>query len=142
MATLKEIKRLIDFAEETQLENREILTKYPNTQIASMFNGIGPESFPAWLRILLDAIHPTLAVVACIHDVEWTESDGTRESFTASNRRFFRNGWRVTCASFAGWRPRRYLVAFDAWKFARICQRFGWAAWIAPYEARKATEEA
>ena len=107
-----------------------------------MFNGIGPESFPVWLRILLDAVHPTLAVVACIHDVEWTESDGTRESFTASNRRFFRNGWRVACASFAWWRPRRYLVAFDAWKFARICQRFGWAAWIAPYEARKATEEA
>ena len=25
----------------------------------------------------------------------------------------------------------------DAWKFSRICQRFGWAAWYAPFEARE-----
>lgn len=140
MPTPQEIRELLDFAEAAKLENREILAHYTPQQLASIFNGIGPESFPAWLRTLLDAIHPTLAVVACIHDVEWTESDGTRESFTASNRRFFRNGWRVACASFAWWRPRRYLVAFDAWKFARICQRFGWAAWIAPYEEQKSKE--
>ena len=26
---------------------------------------------------------------------------------------------------------------WDAVKFARVCQRFGWSAWRAPYEARQ-----
>ena len=25
---------------------------------------------------------------------------------------------------------------WDAAKFARVCQRFGWAAWMAPFEER------
>ena len=56
------------------------------------------------------------------------------------NRRFRRNGFRVARASFAWWRPRRYVVMWHAWKFARICQRFGWAEWMAPFDARQVAE--
>ena len=61
----------------------------------------------------------------------------TEESFAESNARFRRNGVKVAYAAYGWWRPRRYKVMWDAWKFARICQRFGWNAWRAPYEARK-----
>ena len=60
----------------------------------------------------------------------------TEESFAESNARFRRNGIKVACADFGWWRPRRYKVMWDAVKFARICQRFGWAAWYAPFEER------
>ena len=100
-------------------------------------NGIGPEAFPSWLRTALDALHPSLAPVAFIHDVEWSESDGSEESFAESNARFRRNGITVACAAYGWWRPRRYLVMWDSVKFARICQRFGWSAFLAPYEARQ-----
>ena len=43
-------------------------------------------------------------------------------------------------AAFAWWRPRRYKVMWDAVKFARVCQRFGWSAWRAPHEARQSRE--
>ena len=108
-------------------------------------------------------MHPSLAPVAFIHDAEWSESENapkmsvanrrvaaqivqqssarakrsgrkeprTEESFAESN------GVKVACAAFGWWRPRRYKVMWDAWKFARICQRFGWSAWRAPYEARQ-----
>ena len=136
MASLKEVKRLKELCEKYELEGRGVLDGFPNTKLASMYNGIGPEKFPGWLRAVLDFIHPSLAPVAFIHDVEWSESDGTRETFAESNARFRRNGIKVACAAFGWWRPRRYKVMWDAVKFARICQRFGWAAWYAPFEER------
>ena len=137
MAGIDEIKRLKGLCEEYGLEGLEILSKYTDEQLAAIYNGIGPEAFPQWLRAALDAVHPSLAPVAFIHDVEWHESDGSEESFAESNVRFRRNGIAVACAAFGWWRPRRYKVMWDAVKFARVCQRFGWSAWCAPYEARQ-----
>ena len=48
--------------------------------------------------------------------MEWHESDGTKASFTESNARFRRNGVKVASAAFGWWRPRRYLVMWDAVK--------------------------
>ena len=135
MATVDEVKRLKELCDEYGLEGREILSKYTDEDLAAIFNGMGPDAFPQWLRSALDALHPSLAPVAFIHDVEWHESDGTEASFAESNARFRRNGCTVASAAFGWWRPRRYLVMWDAVKFARICQRFGWSAWLAPSKA-------
>jgi hypothetical protein len=131
MASLKEVKRLVGLCQKYELEGRSVLRGFPNTRLASMYNGIGPEKFPPWLRAVLDFLHPSLAPVAFIHDVEWSLSDGTRAGFTASNRRFRRNGYKVARKAYAWWNLRRYAVMYHAWKFARICQRFGWWAWVA-----------
>jgi len=136
MVAIEEARRLRGLCETYGLENREILARYTDEELAAIYNGIGPEAFPQWLRAALDAIHPSLAPVAFIHDVEWHESDGSASSFEASNARFRRNGIAVACEAFSWWRPRRYKVMWDAVKFARVCQRFGWSAWRAPYEAR------
>lgn len=133
MATIYEAADLRALCKAYGLENAEILDKYTDAELASIYNGIGPESFPQWLRKALDAIHPSLAPVAFIHDVEWSESDGTRAGFDMSNARFMRNGCKVATELYGWWRPRRYKVMWDAIKFARICQRFGWNAWRAPY---------
>lgn len=137
MADIDEVKRLKTLCEEYELEGREILSKYTDDELAAIFNGIGPDAFPQWLRSALDALHPSLAPVAFIHDVEWHESDGTETAFAESNARFRRNGCKVASAAFGWWRPRRYLVMWDAVKFARICQRFGWSAWLAPSKAQE-----
>ena len=137
MEGIDEIRRLRKACEDMELENRELLAKYTDEQLSDMFNGIGPQGFPGWLRKALDALHPSLKPVAMIHDVEWSESDGSEETFAASNARFRRNGCKGASASFGWWRPRRYLVMWDAVKFARIGQRFGWSAFLAPYEARR-----
>lgn len=134
MNRLKEVKELKALAEELQLENREIIRKYKITELASIYNGIGPDSFPEWLRGLVSALHPSLAVVAFIHGIEWHESDGSKEKFTESNNRFKTNGYMVAKANYSWWNPLRYIVMNHARRFGNICQLFGWAAWCSPGE--------
>ena len=134
MNRLKEIKELKALAEELQLENREIIRKYKITELAGIYNGIGPDSFPEWLRGLVSALHPSLAVVAFIHDIEWHESDQSKEKFTASNDRFKRNGHLVAEAQFGWYNPRRWIVMNQARRFGNVCQLFGWSAWTSPCE--------
>ena len=109
MNKLKEIKQLKETAERLQLENREIIRKYSMTELAGIYNGIGPDSFPEWLRNAISALHPSLAVVAFIHDIEWHESDKSKEKFTESNSRFKRNGYTVARAEYRFGIP--FLVA-------------------------------
>ncbi len=137
MATLKDVKRLKALCEKYDLEGREILDKFTNTELQSVYNGIGPESFPDWLRGLVNTLHPTLEPAAFIHDAEWALSDGTEASFTVSNARFKRNGYKAAKAEFGWWRPRRYLVMNDARRYGNYCQLFGWSAWRAPYDERR-----
>ena len=132
MNRLKEIKKLRAKAESLKLENAEILRKYNMQQLCSIYNGIGPDAFPDWLRDAISALHPSLAVVALIHDVEWHESDLSKEAFAESNARFKRNGYTAAKAEYAWYDPRRYIVMNQARRFGNICQTLGWAAWTSP----------
>jgi len=130
MNKLREIKRLKGLAEKYGLEDREILGKYPMNRLAQIYNGIGPDAFPAWLRGCVTALHPSLTVVAFIHDVEWFESDGTDERFKDTNERFKRNGYKVAAFEFGWYNPRRYVVMNQARRFGNICQAFGKSGWL------------
>ena len=144
MNRLKEIKQLKELAEKYRLEGREIIGKYNMQELCSIYNGIGPDAFPQWLRNGISALNPSLAVVAFIHDIEWHESDGSQEGFKASNDRFRTNGCKVADAEYAWYNPRRWLVRHQAAKFARLCQTFGWSGWATPCQCavcRKKTEE-
>ena len=140
MASLKDTREARNLANRYGLEHCEIAAKYTDEELAKLYNGIGPEAFPKWLRAVLDTLHPSLAPVAFIHDVEWGDSDGTEESFAASNARFKRNGYRVARGLYPWWRLRRWIVMNDARRFGNLCQSFGWKGWRAPYEARVAEE--
>ena len=72
--------------------------------------------------------------MAFIHDIEWHESDGSKEKFTESNNRFKTNGCTVAKANYSWWNPLRYIVMNHARRFGNICQLFGWAAWCSPCE--------
>lgn len=132
MNRLKEIKELKHTVEEFQLENREIIGNYTMAELCSIYNGIGPDAFPDWLREVITTLHPSLAVVAFIHDIEWHESDGSKAKFTESNNRFKTNGYLVARMKYRWYDPRRYIVMNQARRLANTCQVFGWDAWCSP----------
>lgn len=132
MDKLSNIQRLIDQARRIHLDNHTIISKYTLPELASIYNGIGPDAFPAWLRGCISALHPALAVAALIHDIEWHEADGSEEAFRASNARFRRNGMAAAKDRFGWWNPMRYVVMAQARRFGDLCQIFGWKAWESP----------
>lgn len=125
------VKELIKKARKLRLENVEILDRYSVDEVSAIYNGIGPDRFPEALREFLNTLHPTLQVVALIHDLEYHEG-GTREQFTESNDRFYRNGKTAAFAEYGWYDLRRYLVWNKARQFRNLCELFGWSGWTKP----------
>lgn len=138
--SLKEIKKYRDLAKEADLEGKEVLWLFHNSRLQSICNGIGPDAFPEWLRDAISALHPTLAPVAAIHDVQWYLSDGSVANFIASNRGFRRNGFRMAKLKYGWYNPLRYVVMRQADRFARLCNLFGWRFWKSAAESNNTKE--
>lgn len=124
-----DIARLRVRADAADLAGREILAPYTDAELRLIYNRLGPDSFPAWLREAISDLNRWLEPAALIHDVEWSNSDGTREGFTASNRRLRENGHRLARFLYAWYDPRRYLYTNRASRFSNYCQLFGYSAW-------------
>lgn len=126
MYSLEEVAALRRKCHKLQLEKADILDGYMDEELQLICNGIGPDAFPFILRKSVTTIHPTLEPVAFIHDVEFWESDGTKESFTAANDRFKTNGYICAKAEYGWYNPMRYLVMNNARRLGNWCQLFGW----------------
>lgn len=109
-----------------ELEGADILDRYTDDQLAEIYNGIGPDSFPKWLVGLLDHTSPSMGPACMLHDVEWHESDGTKKTFTATNERLVKNGRIIARKLYEWYNPRRYAVKLDAWILGTACQQWGW----------------
>lgn len=119
--SLKHIKELRDKAKEWGLDDQGLLDRYTDRQLAEIYNGIGPESFPAWIRNALDSMHPTLEPVALIHDLEWSQPGKADGHWKASNQRFRENGVKAAKARYPWWNIARYKVMRTARLFSELC---------------------
>lgn len=134
--TLTDIR---DAAIRLHLDGSQHLAYLPMEVLAAAYNGTGPEFLPQKIRDLLDgACRPFLPAVM-IHDVDFTFSDGSEESFKQANTRLLGNC--ITCAMDAhpwtSW--KRYSLILETWAMYRAVShpQFGWTAWIQAYNKRK-----
>lgn len=118
------------------LENVHILDKYSITEIGKIYNGIGPDRFPDWLREIVTASADLFEPAALIHDVEYHEG-GTREQFTAANDRFKQNCYTLVKDRYGWYDPRRYLWLNKARRWGNYCQLFGWEGWTKTEETEE-----
>lgn len=126
-----ELHDLIQKARDLKLENVEILDRYSEAEIAEIYNGIGPDRFPDWLRKIVTESAELFEAAALIHDVEYDEG-GTREQFTAANDRFRRNCYTLVKDRYGWYDPRRYLWMNKARRWSNYCELFGWSGWTKP----------
>ena len=124
---------LVRKAYDLKLENVHILDKYSITEIGKIYNGIGPDRFPDWLREIVTASAGLFEPAALIHDVEY-HVGGTREQFTAANDRFKQNCYTLVKDRYGWYDPRRYLWLNKARRWGNYCQLFGWEGWTKPPE--------
>ena len=126
MIDRNEVRRLRLKADHLKLIGREFL-HMPKNDVMALCNGIGPEWFPAKVRKFLDGLHPYFKATAAIHDMMWS----CGYDFSRSNDIFYINGkWEVK-AMYPWYNIRRYIGIWKAWKFSRLCQRYGYSAWQA-----------
>ena len=123
-----EIEDIRDAAIRLRLIGYTLLVYMPIEVLAAAYNGTGPEFLPQKIRDILDgACRPFLPAVM-IHDVDFTFSDGSEESFKQANSRLLSNC--ITCAMDAhpwtSW--KRYSLILEAWAMYRAVShpKFGW----------------
>ena len=129
MYTLTEIAALRKKCIDLELEGREILEKYSDEELQAVCNGIGPRGIGAFLRTMLNMLHPSLQYAAFIHDAAFEESDGTEEAFSRANAEFLANSIKTAKAQYAWYDWRRYWLLWQSCRLAAYCRRFGKMYW-------------
>ena len=135
--TYPELTDIRDAAIRLHLDGSQFLAYLPLEVLAASYNGTGPEFLPDSIRQKLDGAGRPFLPAVMIHDVDFTLSDGSEESFKQANTRLLGNC--ITCAlnahPWTSW--KRYALILEAWALYRACEKFGWVAWIQAYNKRK-----
>ena len=122
--------RMLNLCRFYALSGTDLAEGFTAAQLAAMFNGIGPESWPQILRDAIDKLNPDLMPCAFLHDIDFATGDGTREDFDRANSRLRANGEKIANAKYAWYHPMRYITRRRARTFASLCQRYGWDAYV------------
>ena len=122
---MRPLTELISIAKQNNLEGTDILSGFTLQELTSIYNGLGPDRFPDWLREIITEASGLFEPAALIHDLRY-HVGGTREDFTAANDEFRENCYTMVDAVYAWYDPFRYIWRFRAWRYAGYCQEFGW----------------
>lgn len=131
------LAKYIEQAVKLRLAGYELLLKHTVPEILQACNGIGPESFPAWLRNSIDRTNPSLIVASIIHDLRYTYGTGTRADFLQANADLEINGCLLAEDNYGWYNPARYWVKFKAHEFRKACDKFGWDVYKEAIALRK-----
>ena len=115
----------------------DILLKEAPDRAIDICNGVGPESFPASLRSMIDLTHPYMITASIIHDLRYYYGKGTVFDFIDSNLEFMDNTIVVADNMYGRLNPMRYLARRRARQFRELLDRFGWDAYTKAIEERK-----
>lgn len=112
-------------------------------QAAYICNGIGAYWMPEKLRKAINALCEDLQPVAGCHDIGFSIGEETREAFTAINKAFRVNGFKMAKYKHPWYSWKRYRTMRQALAFSRLCQTdIGWKTYVNGIRKYKAQMEA
>ena len=113
-ATLEEIAELRRLCTDYDLDGRQILDGYLNSELTHIYNGAGPDSWHDWSRKTLTAVMRLYQPVVLIHDVQFHESDGTLGTFDKVVADWKRNTRKIFDAEYPLWTWRMLRPSYRA----------------------------
>ena len=145
-ATLEEIDELRKRCVDYDLDGREVLDGCLNSELTHIYNGAGPDSWHDWSRNTLTDFMCLYKPVVLIHDVQFHESDGTRETFDKTVANWKRNTRKIFDAEYPLWTWRMLRPSYRAerayWYSVMQASNLGisgdiaYAAWLDAYKRR------
>lgn len=127
--------------ERLRLNGWEFVLAVPFDSLLKAYNGTGPEKLPEAIRSKLDKIAKPFLPAVMVHDLDFTWSDGTVESFNRANDRLLENCVRCAIDAHPWYSWRRYALLVKAIAIYRACCRFGWSAWLSAFRKSKEQQE-
>lgn len=133
--TIEQAKATIARAMDLGLSGAWFMHELGPERVARACNGIGPESWPATARAVLNRWLGTFDVCAAGHDCRFEyDNDGGDAKFRQANDELERNCLIVADATYRWYNPLRYIARRKGRLMAQACRDFGWRAWRAAYE--------
>ena len=104
-----------------------------------VYNGIGPEWLPAFIREKLTKYLAIFAPACLIHDFRFWIGNGSYLDFASANNALEENLYKCVNAEIKWYHPFRRLAGYyAAHLMAEACRRYGWSA----YRAGRMDDEA
>ena len=145
-ATLEEIAELRKLCTDYDLDGRQILDGYLNSELTHIYNGAGPDSWHDWSRKTLTDFMTLYKPVVLIHDVQFHESDGTLGTFDKAVADWKRNTRKIFDAEYPLWTWRMLRPSYRAerayWYSVMQASNLGissttaYNAWLDAYKRR------
>lgn len=133
-AKREEVLRLFAKAEAYELDGLIKLAALGLDFIADVYNGTGAEWMREEMRMALDKLSRVFLPAVMIHDVDYATAEGTMLDFLRANRRLESNMLKIADERYKWYNPVRYLRRHQAHLYARVCDFFGWAAYVEGFE--------
>ena len=122
------IDELVAEAKKYNLIGCDVFDEFTHEELVEQYNGVGPDRFPAIIRILLSGIvRPALPAVA-IHDIKYYKG-GSFAEFTASNKELKQNA-RILAKHKYKWYSLNRLRLYVAARLLQLfTDRYGLPGW-------------
>ena len=127
---LAEITALIIKARKFKLIDSGWVICFAPEELATVYNGIGPEWLPCSLREKLTKYLAVFAPACLIHDFHYWIGDGTLKDFNYANDTLEANCRKCINAETKWYQIfRRAVGYYAAHLMAEACRRYGWSAY-------------
>lgn len=133
MTTRDEIYHLRSEVKRLQLKGMDAVLRVPIDRLQDYFNGTGAEWMPESARSALDGLCSPFMPAVMVHDIETSQSDGSRQTFDEVNRRFLANCQTCAIDAYPWYSWRRYMLLVQARIMYDAVDEFGWKAWTDSY---------